>query len=96
MKVALIAALRTGIQYGWGALVAWLAGLGIAAPSTAPDWVVLAVQGLITIGVTAAIRWAEARTPEGVAGVVRALARLLMLGTPAPSYPTGEVSQLRR
>lgn len=74
-------AVRTAVQTGWGYLVVWLLSLGITAPAEAPAWLTGAALALVTLGVTALIRWLETRSVSSMPGrLARRVGRWLMLG----------------
>lgn len=76
MPIWLMSAVRTAVQVGWGYAATWLLSIGVPAPDDAPAWLTGAALALVTLAVTAIIRWLETRSW----GWARGLGRLLMLG----------------
>src|SRR5688572_21958316 len=88
MPTWLIGAVRTALQAGWGYLAAWLLGHNITVPSDVPEPLVLVVLALVAGAVAGLIQWAERRSGSNVlARLVRAIARILMLGQRVAQYP---------
>ena len=82
MPAWLLTGVRTGIQAGWGCVAAWLLSLGVSAPVEAPVWLVGAAVALMTLAVTALVRWMETRSATSAGGrLAQRVARLFMLGT---------------
>lgn len=88
---------RTGVQLGWGSVVAWLVVRHIDVPDAVTAWVTDAAVGVVMLGVTAAIRFMETRSSSTGAGkVLRWVAKVVMLGaswrpkyTPATAGASG-------
>jgi len=81
MPAWLLTGVRTGVQTGWGLVAAWLLSLGVSAPADAPAWLTGIVVALVTLAVTAGIRWLETRPATSPVGqVARRIGRLFMLG----------------
>ena len=81
MPAWLLTATRTAVQTGWGYLAAWLLSLGVNAPADAPAWLTGVAVALVTLAVTALIRWLETRPATSLLGqVARRLGQLFMLG----------------
>lgn len=78
MPARLMSAVRAAVQTGWGYLVVWLLSLGVTAPSEAPCWLTGTALALVTLAVTAPIRWLE--TTSALGKLARRVARWLMLG----------------
>lgn len=81
MPARLMSAVRAAVQTGWGYLVVWLLSLGVTAPSEAPGWLTGTALALVTLAVTAPIRWLETRSTTSALGkLARRVARWLTLG----------------
>ena len=86
----LLAMLRTGIQSGWGWLVAHFTVLSFVPANTVVDW---ALTVVVIGGVTGALRWAESRTGNRWwEFAARTVGRWLMVGLSGaqPTYPTAK------
>lgn len=84
----LIGAVRTALQAGWGYLAAWLIAHNIVVPDQVPEPLVLVVLALVAGAVAGLIQWAERRQGSNVvARLVKAIARILMLGARQAEYP---------
>lgn len=90
MPTWLIGAVRTALQAGWGYLAGWLIVHNIPVPEQAPEWLQLAVLAVIAGAVAGLVQWAERRRDTRLGRLVRALAKLLMLGARAAQYPPKE------
>jgi hypothetical protein len=90
MSPILPAAIRTGLQVWWGALVAWLATLGITLPPETSQLVENALLATVTALVVAGLRWLETRQGDGWESWARRVAGWLMLGMSGsqPTYPS--------
>jgi len=78
----LLAALRTGIQSGWGWLAAHVSILAMLPANVVTNAIVEFVATVVIIGgATAALRWLETRKGDGWFSIAaRGLAKVLMLG----------------
>jgi hypothetical protein len=84
----LMSAVRTAIQAGWSYAATWLLSIGVDAPAEAHAWLTGAALAVVTLAVTAGIRWLEARPTTSWRGrLAQRAARWLMLGITA--RPTG-------
>lgn len=82
----LMSTVRTAVQVAWGQVAAWLLGVGVAAPAEAPAWLTGAAVVLVTLAVTAGIRWLETRPVSSLPGrLARRAGRWLMLGMRQPT-----------
>lgn len=87
MPVWLTAALRTAIQVVYGTVAEWLIAHNVGVPTSPPEWLTVALIGAVTGIFTAVIIWLEHRDESTFLGqLARGLGKLLMLGTPAPTY----------
>ncbi len=73
--------IRTGVQLGWGAVVAWLTVRHLDVPDVVTNWVTDTTVALAMLAVTAVIRFMETRSTGTAAGrAARWLAKVIMLG----------------